>query len=143
MATAPLTFPALMATGITMVVVTSLVAGSRLVIGILDRRKFSWDDGWLVVAYIIFMAISCLYLVASPTIFRLQDLVSGKIDLYPTVADDGLYMQKTFFVTTSGLWICLWTVKFSLLALYKKLLKLLPLYIKLWWVVVAICVLVC
>jgi hypothetical protein len=132
----------LLATGISAIVITTVIAAARLAFNVTDRKKFDWDDGWLVAGFVVFMTISILYLYISPTLYRLTDLATGKIDLYPGVMDDGLQVQKVFFVTTSGLWISLWCVKFSLLALYKKLLQSLPLYIKLWWVVVVVCVLV-
>ncbi|KAG7145040.1 hypothetical protein HYQ46_006211 [Verticillium longisporum] len=53
----------------------------------------------------------------------------------------GLRIQKTFFVTTSGLWISLWLVKGSLLAVYKRLMVNLRLFTILWWVTVGICIL--
>ncbi|KAM0324374.1 hypothetical protein ACHAQA_008155 [Verticillium albo-atrum] len=132
---------ALQATGICMIILTSLVFGFRLVIGLLERRQLAWEDGWLAAAYIVFLVISILYMLAGPTIFRLEDLAAGRIPMYATVLDDSLQIQKTFFVTTSGLWISLWLVKGSLLAVYKRLMANLRLYTILWWVTVVICIL--
>ncbi|OAL38691.1 hypothetical protein AYO20_01897 [Fonsecaea nubica] len=130
------------ATGITMIILTTFVAGFRIFVSAEQQRRFGWDDGWLLAAYIFFLALSILYIVAAPTMFRLTKLADGQIPLYPTVADDGLFIQKIFFVTTSGLWLCLWCVKFSLMAVYKKLMKALPHKIRLWWAVVIFCVVV-
>ncbi|KAI5458332.1 hypothetical protein BGZ63DRAFT_427584 [Mariannaea sp. PMI_226] len=142
MASNSLTNTTLLATGVTAIIITSLVAGTRLVLSILQHRRFQWDDGWLIAAYIFFLVVSSMYMAVGPVIFKFQDLAAGKLQPYPTIADDSLYLQKTFFVTTSGLWICLWCVKFSLLALYKKLLNNLPFYQKIWWGVIAFCVVV-
>ena len=130
------------ATGISMIILTSLIAGIRILLAIDQQRRFSWDDGWLLAAYIFFLAISILYIVAAHTMFKLTKVANGDLALYPTVADDGLFIQKVFFVTTSGLWFCLWSVKFSLMAVYKRLMKNLPHKIRLWWAVVIFCVLV-
>ncbi|RXG43222.1 hypothetical protein VDGE_09776 [Verticillium dahliae] len=132
---------ALLATGICMVILTSAVFGFRLAISLLERRQLAWEDGFLSAAYIVFLVISILYMLAGPTIFRLEDLAAGRIPMYPTIMDDSLRIQKTFFVTTSGLWISLWLVKASLLAVYKRLMVNLRLFTILWWVTVGICIL--
>ncbi|KAG7116484.1 hypothetical protein HYQ44_007103 [Verticillium longisporum] len=132
---------ALLATGICMVILTSAVFGFRLAISLLERRQLAWEDGFLIAAYIVFLVISILYMLAGPTIFRLEDLAAGRIPMYATILDDSLRIQKTFFVTTSGLWISLWLVKGSLLAVYKRLMVNLRLFTILWWVTVGICIL--
>jgi hypothetical protein len=43
------------------------------------------------------------------------------MELYPTISDDAFNAQKIFFSTSPGLWLTLWSIKFSLLAFYKKL----------------------
>ncbi|KAM0279908.1 hypothetical protein ACHAQH_004349 [Verticillium albo-atrum] len=132
---------ALLATGISMVILTSAVFAFRLAVGLLERRQLAWEDGFLAAAYVVFMVISILYMLAGPTIFRLEDLAAGRIPMYETLLDDSLRIQKTFFITTSGLWISLWLVKGSLLAVYKRLMVNLRLYTILWWATVVICVL--
>jgi hypothetical protein len=111
-------------------------------LGVAKQRRFSWEDGWLIAAWAVFVVITVLYLNIGPTIFRLEALAAGEIPLYPEVSDDGLSVQKTFFVTTSGLWICLWLIKASLLSLYKRLVGTVKSYLIAWWIVVGICVVV-
>lgn len=134
-----------MATGITMSILTTIVFGAHMYLACFKQRKFSWEDGWLVAAYVVFIVITGLYLNAAEVIFRLEGLADGTTQLYEPekMAADGLHIQKTFFVTTSGLWICLWLIKASLLSLYKRLMNNLRLYLILWWIVVVICVIVC
>jgi hypothetical protein len=124
------------ATGVAMIILTSLIASVRIIVAVKQQRRFNWDDGWLVAAYIFFLTLSILYIVAAPAMFRLTRLADGQIPLYPTVLDDSLLIQKIFFVTTSGLWFCLWSVKFSLMAVYKRLMQTLPRKLRLWWAVV-------
>ncbi|EEY16474.1 conserved hypothetical protein [Verticillium alfalfae VaMs.102] len=104
---------ALLATGICMVTLTSAVFGFRLATSLLERRHLAWEDGFLIAA--------------------LEDLAAGRIPMYATILEDSLRIQKTFFVTTSGLWISLWLVKGSLLAVYKRLMVNLRLFTILWW----------
>jgi hypothetical protein len=129
---------ALKATGISLIVITSLVAGARLAVSILRPKKILWEDAWLLAAYVFFMVVAILYQVVSPTMFRLEALADGKLEPYPTILDDALFIQKIFFVVTSGLWFTLWCVKASLLALYKRLMTGVKLYIMFWWIVVGI-----
>jgi hypothetical protein len=142
MAPSQLDNTALLATGIIMVVLTTAIFGTRMFYGVIKQRRFSWEDGWLIAAWIVFVVITSLYLNAGPVIFRLQAVAAGEIPLYATIPEDSLVLQKTFFVTTSGLWICLWLIKASLLSLYKRLFANLRWYLVLWWIVVVICVLV-
>ena len=122
-----------------MIVLTSLIAAARLGVALRSPKKIQWEDGWLVLAYIFFLVVSILYQVVSPPMFRLEALGKGEIKIYSTVSEDGLYLQKIFFVTTSGLWFCLWSVKASLLALYKRVMTGVKNYIIVWWIVVSLC----
>ena len=132
----------LRAAGYTLIAVTTIIAGSRLVMAFARPKKAGWDDFWLVLAYLFFLTVSILYIVVIPCMFRLEALAAGKIEMYPTVLDDSLFIQKIFFVTTSGLWFTLWSVKFSLLALYKRLMTGLRTYTRVWWAIVILSFLV-
>lgn len=142
---ATLTVTSLMATGIAMAILTTTVFGAHMYLACIKQRKFAWEDGWLAAAYVVFVVITSLYLNAADVIFKMEGLAEGKVLPYEPekMAADGLHIQKTFFVTTSGLWICLWLIKASLLSLYKRLMNNLRLYLILWWIVVVICVIVC
>lgn len=132
----------LLATGIFMIILTTIIFAARMYLGAIKKRQFVWEDGWLIAAWVVFIVVTALYLNAGPVIFRFEAIASGDLAPYPTVLDDSLKLQKTFFVSTSGLWICLWLVKASLLTLYKRLMSNLRAYIIMWWIVVVICVVV-
>ncbi|KAJ9617004.1 hypothetical protein H2200_000725 [Cladophialophora chaetospira] len=129
-------------TGIAMIILTTIICGVRIFVALEQQRKFGWDDGWLVAAYIFFLTLSILYIVAAHRMFQITRVVGGEIPPYPSISDDGLFIQKIFFVTTSGLWFVLWSVKFSLLAVYKRLMQGLPHMLRLWWAVVVFCLVV-
>ena len=134
---------ALQATGIAMIILASAAFGARVYLGIIKKRVFAWEDGWLIAAYVFFLATSIMYLYLAPFIFKLQHLGEGRIAPYPTFLDDVLLCRSVFFFTTIGLSACLYSVKASLLSLYKKLLQGgALLFVILWWIVVAICILV-
>ncbi|KAF7713391.1 Uncharacterized protein PECH_001331 [Penicillium ucsense] len=128
------------ATGIALIVVTSLVAGTRFAGSIRGVKDIRAEDCLLLVAYVFFLELSILYIFVAPTIFRLSALENGLINPYPTVMDDSLQLQTVFFVTTSSLWICLWMVKFSLLSMYKRLLVG-KTYVYAWWGITIACAL--
>jgi hypothetical protein len=128
-------------TGIALIVLTSLVVGTRFVGSIRSFKDLQAEDYLLIVAYIFFLELSILYIYISPVIFRIAAVSAGKIAPYATISEDGLRLQTVFFVTTSSLWLCLWMVKFSLLAMYKRLLVGKK-YLIAWWVIMGFCVLV-
>ncbi|KAJ5589360.1 hypothetical protein N7537_012038 [Penicillium hordei] len=127
-------------TGIALIVLTSLVVGTRFVGSIRSFKDLQAEDYLLIVAYIFFLELSILYIYISPVIFRIAAVSAGKIAPYATISEDGLRLQTVFFVTTSSLWLCLWMVKFSLLAMYKRLLVGKK-YLIAWWVIMGFCVL--
>ena len=128
--------------GIALIVLTSLVVGTRFAGLIRSPKDLKAEDYLLIVAYIFFLELSILYIYISPTIFRLAAVGTGTIPPYATISEDVLRLQTVFFVTTSSLWLCLWMVKFSLMAMYKRLLVGKS-YIIAWWTITGFCVLVC
>ncbi|OQE37822.1 hypothetical protein PENCOP_c009G05087 [Penicillium coprophilum] len=127
-------------TGIALIVLTTLVIGARFAGSVRSFKDLKAEDYLLIVAYIFFLELSILYIYISPVILRLAEVGAGTIPPYATISDDGLKLQTVFFVTTSSLWICLWMIKFSLLAMYKRLLVGKK-YLIAWWVIMGTCVL--
>ncbi|KAJ5407977.1 hypothetical protein N7509_001860 [Penicillium cosmopolitanum] len=128
------------ATGIALIVLTSLVVLVRFIGSVRRPKELKAEDYLLVIGYIFFLELSVLYIYIAPVIFRLAALSAGTIAPYATVMDDSVKLQIVFFVTTSSLWICLWMVKFSLLSMYKRLLVGKQ-YLLAWWVIVILCIL--
>jgi hypothetical protein len=137
-----LTESTLQGTAIGLMVVTTAIVGARIVLRSDKKKCIQWDELWLLVGYLLFMAVTSVYINKTSLLFRLLAVQEGRIELYPTIVDDGLNAQKTFFFTSPGLWLTLWSIKFSLLAFYKKLMVNVELYRTLWWVVLGYCVVV-
>ncbi|OHE91334.1 hypothetical protein CORC01_13363 [Colletotrichum orchidophilum] len=125
--------------GLALIVLTTVVVGTRVVLAVMHQNRFLPEDGWLVACYVFFMVLAVLYLFIVPAFFRLTDMASGIIEPYETATEDALFIQKGLFTVSACLWFCLWSAKFSLLCLYKKLLDKLPYYTKLWWALVVFC----
>jgi hypothetical protein len=128
-------------TGIALIVLTTLVVGTRFAGAIQRPKDLKAEDYLLLLAYLFFLELSILYIYISPAIFRLAALQAGTIPIYATVSDDSVHLQIVFFVTTSSLWLCLWMIKFSLLSMYKRLLVGKS-YLIAWWIIMVFCVLV-
>lgn len=104
-------------------------------------QSFRWDDAWLSLAYCFYMATSIAFLVKGEQLFRYTKFLQGGPD-YPGRVQDNISGKSLFFFSPMGFWLTLWCVKASLLALYKKMMIQLPIYVQLWWGVVVFCVLV-
>lgn len=128
-------------TGVALIVLTSLVVGTRFAGAIRRPKDLKAEDYLLIVAYVFFLELSILYIYIAPAIFRIAALQAGTIPIYATVLQDSVRLQIVFFVTTPSLWLCLWMIKFSLLSMYKRLIVGKP-YLIAWWVILVFCVLV-
>jgi hypothetical protein len=128
-------------TGIALIVLTSIIVGIRFIGSVRNLKDLRAEDYLLFVAYLFFLTLSILYIYISPVIFRLAAVGAGSIPLYATFMEDARKLQIVFFVTTSSLWLTLWMIKFSLLAMYKRLLVGKQ-YLLAWWIITGACILV-
>ncbi|KAK7424645.1 hypothetical protein QQZ08_008528 [Neonectria magnoliae] len=128
-------------TSIALIAVTTITVSLRLLSALIHHKTFRAEDGWLASCYTFFLVLAIRYLYIVPAFFRLSDFGEGLIEPYATLNDDALFIQKGLFTASACLWFCLWSAKFSLLSMYKKLLSQLPFYVKLWYALVGLCVL--
>ncbi|CAG7942942.1 unnamed protein product [Penicillium salamii] len=128
------------ATGIALIVVTTIVLVGRFVGSVRKLKDLKAEDYLLLIGYLFFLELTILYIYIAPVIFRLAAVQAGTIAPYATIMEDSLRLQIVFFVTTSSLWISLWMVKYSLLAMYKRLLVG-KVYLIAWWIIVGFCTL--
>jgi hypothetical protein len=133
----------LLRTSYGMIALTSVFAVTRVAIRVYRPKAWAMEDFFIVLAFILYLTLTTLYIIVTPILFRLSAFASGAAPPYPGLKDDSYKILKIFFATTELFWFTLWSVKFSLLALYKRLLVGLNSgYVKLWWAVVVFCVLV-
>ncbi|CAA9956629.1 hypothetical protein PTMSG1_00237 [Pyrenophora teres f. maculata] len=135
-----LTERTLRGTAIGHMVVTTTFVCARFVLRSDKKKRVQWDELWLLVGYVLFMAVTGVYLSKMSLLFRLLAVQEGRLEPYPGVAEDAFDAQKTFFFTSPGLWITLWSIKFSLLAFYKRIMVGIRLYLVLWWIVLSYCI---
>jgi hypothetical protein len=95
------------------------------------------EDFLLWFALISYLAMCGIYLNTMSLLYRILALEAGTMPLWPTVVHDGVTMMKYVFVLQILFWTALWSVKFSLLWMFRRLTLGLPYYTLIWWVITA------
>ncbi|KAL6711709.1 hypothetical protein ACN47E_004643 [Coniothyrium glycines] len=131
----------LLRTDYAMLALTSTVFIARIAVQFSRRRRFEVQDALLYVAFLAYLAFTILYIVITPIFYNLQALEGGQIAPWPRFAQDLKLASEVMWSSGMCYWTCLWFVKFSLLALYKKLLVGMPkLYVSIWWCTLVFCI---
>lgn len=107
-----------------------------------QKREFQIEDGFCLFSWVAFIVMAILYIVVTPVLYRVDTAISTDT-LYPEILKDSLFLIEIFFANTIIFWIVLWSVKLSLLFLYKRLFTGLPSQMKWWWAVFIFTILVC
>ncbi|EFX00399.1 hypothetical protein CMQ_7401 [Grosmannia clavigera kw1407] len=100
-----------------------------------------FEDLAMYLALVSFINTVALYLTTIPTYFNVEAIVAGKMAIYASLEKDLVVMLKEFFVVQFFFWLTLWAVKWSLLFLFRMLTDRLPIYNRVWWVVIVFSVL--
>lgn len=123
--------------------VTSCVVLARAGLELSRQKRLTASDALVYFSYACFATMCALYIALSPYMQRLYDVGNGVIPPYPGLAQDNVTMTKMVFAAPCMFWMTLWSVKFSLLLLYRRLLVgLQRRYTVIWWSIVGICVVV-
>jgi hypothetical protein len=93
------------------------------------------EDYMMLFSYLAFIALSALYLVIDPKLYRILRVSAGTEAPYPELVTEGELMLRVMFTVTLLFWAVLWGVKLSLLFVFRRLIIDLPRYMKAWWVV--------
>ncbi|KAE8548912.1 hypothetical protein EYB25_009295 [Talaromyces marneffei] len=99
-----------------------------------QQREFQIEDGISIFSWVSFLVMAILYIVVTPFLYRVDIAVSTG-QLYADLLKDSLFVIEIFFANTIIFWIVLWSVKLSLLFLYRRLFVGLPDQMKWWWAV--------
>ncbi|CAN9121313.1 unnamed protein product [Alternaria alternata] len=124
-----------------MLAMTSIVFVARIGVQAWRRKPIEAQDILLYIAFAAYLAFTILYIVITPIFFKIQELQLGRIVPWPTMMKDVILASRVMWQSGIEYWTCLWFVKFSLLALYKKLLSGMPKnYLYIWWGTLIFCV---
>lgn len=105
------------------------------------RVPLDLEDIFMYVALASFAIMSALYLATIPTLFNLSAITAGRMQPYASLETDLVVMLREFFVVQFFFWLTLWAVKWSLLFMFKRLTKGLPVYNMVWWAILVFSVL--
>jgi hypothetical protein len=127
-----------------MMVLVSVFIFARVVFQAARRKNLELQDYFIYLAYAFYLSLCILYIIVTPILFRIQDVAAGLLPMPSDFLSTAGYTSRLIFSAQMCFYACLWSVKFSLLCLYRKLLVGLPqIYIRIWWAIVVICFLVC
>lgn len=139
----PITKDELMRTNVAMLILTSLFILSRVILQIVKRRALGLPDFFIYFAFFLFVSMWTCYIAIIPTMFRIFGVLDGATRPYATMMDDAGMLLRHITAAQMLFYTLLFTVKMSLLTLYRKILVGLPvIYDRIWWGTVAFCVLV-
>lgn len=99
------------------------------------------EDLSIYVAIASFATMSALYISAMPVLYTALAIAKGEEVSQGNLESALVSMLKKFFAVQFFFWLTLWAVKASLLFVIRKLTTDLPLYRKLWWIVMVFVVL--
>ncbi|CAO2652282.1 Nn.00g005650.m01.CDS01 [Neocucurbitaria sp. VM-36] len=131
----------LLRTDYAMIALTSTVFVARIIVQIWRRKTVEMQDIWLYIAFAAYLTFSILYIIITPIFFKLEALTKGELTGWVGMQQDIKLASEIMWSSGMEFWTCLWCVKFSLLALYKKLLVGMPnAYLWTWWGTLVFCI---
>jgi hypothetical protein len=89
----------------------------------------------MLFAYAAFIGLSAVFLAVMPILYRILAVGAGTMPPYPGLVIEGALFMKLMFSSSVLYWVVLWSVKLSLLFVFRRLIVLLPRYVKGWWFV--------
>lgn len=123
---------------------TSCVVLARAGLNFVKPKPLTASDYLVMFAFACYATICVLYISLSPYMQRLYDVANGKIPPYPEIQLENVKMTKMIFAAPCMFWMTLWSIKFSLLCLYRRLLVSLPKpYTIIWWSIAGVRIVVC
>jgi hypothetical protein len=126
--------------GYASIAIVSLVMVARIALQPMRPRRLAAEDYLIFFAYSLFISQCALYINMSPIRDRINEVTDGKIPPYATLTDDAKMLGKLYFPALLFFWTILWSIKFALLLLYRKLTAgLVSMYNKVWWCMVVFC----
>jgi hypothetical protein len=98
----------LLRTAYGMITATSVVFIARAAARVWRPQRLMAEDYILTFAYLLFLSTTILYIVVTPTMYKISDVIGGKTPPYPEMLEDSLFMIKIFFANTMLFWFTLW-----------------------------------
>ena len=115
-----------------------LLTGSRFWIRAKIIKKFSWDDAAHLLGLLFLLVQVSTTSAAASQLYRLRYLEAG---------DDGRFENEHLLFVRLNIagvlttWCCLYSIKMSFLLLYHRIFQISDIFIRAWWIVLAVVVL--
>ena len=127
----------------TMLGLTGCVVLAKAGISFLRPKRLTVSDCLVYFAFACHATMCALYMSLSPYPQRLYHVANGRIPPYPEMGENEVKNSKQIFAAHFLFWMTLWSIKFSLLFLYRTLLiGLTRNYTIIWWSIAGICIVV-
>jgi hypothetical protein len=122
---------------------TSSVILARIGLNILRPKSLIASDYFVFLAFAFYTTMCALYISVSPYMQRVYGVINKEIPPYPEMAEETVIMAKMIFAAPCMFWMTLWSIKISLLLLYRRLLTgIAKRYTMIWWGILALCIVV-
>ncbi|EED16080.1 conserved hypothetical protein [Talaromyces stipitatus ATCC 10500] len=125
----------------TMIVLTGIAVISRFFLRGLRKEPFRPEDVFILFAYVTFNILATITLVVVPVAYQIMDVSADVKPIYNDLFDDEVFQLKILFASNILFPMVLWSVKFSLLALSKRVMYQQFEWIRAWMVVVGLVIL--
>jgi hypothetical protein len=122
---------------------TSSVILARIGLNILKPKGLTASDYFVFLAFGLYVTKCALYISVSPYMQRVYAVSNGDLQAYDGVQQDRIIMAKMVFTAFCMFYMVLWSIKFSLLLLYRRLsIGVSCRYTIVWWSIIGICLVV-
>jgi hypothetical protein len=122
---------------------TSSVILARVGLNILKPMRLTASDYFVFIAFGLYVTKCALYILVSPYMQRVYAVANGDLPPYDGLQQDRVIMAKMVFAAFCMFWMVLWSIEFSLLLLYRRLLVGIACrYTIVWWSITGICLVV-
>jgi len=99
------------------------------------KRLFEIENDFLLFGILCYLVYMIDWLVMFPPMYRVNLIALGQLKIYASFKHDLNLYLRLIFISTLLSWSILWSIKLSLLLLYKRLMRGLPAQLRWWWVV--------
>ncbi|KAI1919015.1 hypothetical protein LOZ58_006561 [Ophidiomyces ophidiicola] len=117
---------------IVLVTIASVVFLSAAFIRWKYGRIKELECGFMLAAFLFYLIYESIYLAIVPLIYHLNAIRAGVHKPYPTMPEDIERFIIYMYSASTLFWFLLWSVKFALLVLYRRMMIGLPLQLKFW-----------
>ena len=133
-----ISYGALTAVSWTFTTLAVLLTGSRFWIRGKIIKKFSWDDAAHLLGLLLLIVQVSTTSAAASQLYRIGNLEAGDDSNFE---DGHLNFVRLNIAAVLSTWFCLYAIKMSFLLLYHRIFQISEVFIRAWWIVLAVVVL--